>query len=260
MSQADQRAAALLSEQGIEAARVKDYAVAARLYHRAFALDPSQSGYLYSAAVAEMKAGDHAAARRDFERVVAAFPADDRFVGRARERLAQLDAAARPPQPSITAPPTTTPPITAPPATAPPATAPPTEPKPAAPAPALKATPDTGWTARGVAGWSLIGAATVGVGIGAALGWRALGDRQTLKDTYFDSKTERYVGITVDALNSRESAINNQITQAWVVGGIGVGAAAIGALLLIGRGEGGRATVLLLPNRSGAELSATLRF
>jgi len=88
----DAEVAASLSEQAAELSKSGDHRAAARLFHKAYSLDPDP-GYLYSAARSEVSAGQWQEAIRDLEAVERVTKPGDHWHRKAREQLAKARVA-----------------------------------------------------------------------------------------------------------------------------------------------------------------------
>ncbi len=234
-------------------------AIAADLFHKAFAADP-EPGYLYSAARAEHRGGNLESAIQHYKKVLtlprkgSAFFANpqaaikvDIYLKAAQQELERKGAG-----PSGPAPP---PPAASQPKAEGPAPRPPTPPTkritPAVRPPTAPTTPrisnsdekpaivratapgDDQW--KRPAGMVALIAGAAGVFGGGILAIVAAGDQSDLDafrvnpddlDSKFDSKQ-----ITVDEARTRQQAVNDRITLAWIAGGAGVVLAGAGAWL-----------------------------
>ncbi len=74
-------------------AREKNFKACAEFYHQAAALDPSQGGYLYSAARCEQKSQQYAAAAKNYRRFLKGADESSGLAAKARSHLAECQRA-----------------------------------------------------------------------------------------------------------------------------------------------------------------------
>ncbi len=208
-------AASIMAKGELDAGR---FAKAAELYHQAFAIDPAEPGYLFSAARAADKGGDLPAAERDYTAFLkSAPPKHEKYESaqnylldvrsriaqalylqvqemKAKEEAAKAQAAADPAKMSAAATPAAKP-VTSPVVT-----------KPAPP----------GDTWKKPTGYAALGLGVVGIGLGAAL----------IVSGNSDGKTAAATG-DVDAGRSA----NGKVMTGGVALGVGAAVAAVGGWL-----------------------------
>lgn len=236
-------AASIMAKGELDAGR---FAKAAELYHQAYTIDPSEPGYLFSAARAEDKANDLTAAERDYTAFLKAAPpkhekyeAAQNYLLEVRSRIAQVlhkqvqemkakeeaaktAAASEPPKPAAT--------VAVPVQPAPP-------PGVAKPAPQ----PTDSW--KRPVGYAAVGLGVLGIGLGAAL----------ISSGSSDGKAAVDAG---DVAAGRSA--NGTVMTGAVALGVGAAVAAVGGWLWWTAPDTTAVAVSPLPG--GAQFSIAARF
>lgn len=224
-------AASVMAKGELEAG---NFTKAAALYHEAYKMDPSEPGYLFSAARAEDKGNDLPPAERDYAAFLKLappkhekYPSAQTYLLEVRSRVAQAlqqqVQAMKAKEEAAKAAPTAAP--TAVPAPSKPAVLP----GPAS-APALVAeVHPANWPA-----WSALagGVALLGSGLGLYL---AQGEARQELDTALTSTDAqgRFTGIAYDDYAARRGTLNARYTTAAALAGVGAVATGVGAWLLV---------------------------
>jgi tetratricopeptide (TPR) repeat protein len=220
-----------------------EYAKAAPLFHTAFEMDP-QPVYLFNAALSELKAGQLPEAERDFNRVLGLKDVHPKIAERARESLAELEAARD--REAAGRPPLEKPEGAPPPEEKPRAG----EPQQAARSPPVAVSRTGSW--RPAVGWGLVGTGALLVGVGVWLQVAASREAADLDSLVGKKSGGLVAGIDYQSYSRRMDSVDRDRLLGW--SGIGVGLVAAGAGLWLALGEdAARAT--LSPSPGGAVLT-----
>jgi len=222
----DVQEARILSEQGLQFLMAKDFGPAAKLYHRAFGLDPDPD-YLYGAARAEHQGGLLDDAGRDYARVLE-LVSDKRspryvksaaYLAEVKAGLAKR-AADKPRAPADLAPKADPQPAPKP----DPVPTPSTPPSPNVKSALNPELPRSTWMKP-------IGIASLGLGV-AALVASGIVVKGAMADQADLDKKVSAAGTTTDSsVPGQQEDINARLVMGWIFGGVGLGLAAGGAVL-----------------------------
>lgn len=263
--------ASVLSDQAVKFFEQKDYLTAAKLFLRAYALDPAPD-YAYSAARAEEDGGALVEAERHYRTLLDTTDRGNRFYAKAADRLAKVQTllakaqAARAAEAAKTAEPPPPPPAAEP--AAPPVAVPPAQPA-AAPAPPVDlpvattpqaqampvvfVRPAEEVGAQTLAGRWIIGLSVAAEAAAIVLLATATADQGSLdaKRTLNGAFDPRRVQLA-DVQNEQRS-INARVIAGWSVAGVGGLGLAAGTWLLVTSPS--RVVVLPAPDVGGARIA-----
>ncbi|MBI5609009.1 MAG: hypothetical protein HY902_09015 [Deltaproteobacteria bacterium] len=217
--------AAAISQIAEEKNNSGDFAMCGELFQKAYRLDPSYLGYLFSAARCEQKAGQLDAAERDFRLFIARTPEGDKLAEKARKYLDEILEERKKPAPVEAKPvepkAAETKPVEVKPAEAKPAEGAGTTPEVTLPKTGEPTVPPRAWMAT-------IGGATLAV-VGAALIGLGMAQRADLQaDLTAQSDGGLITSTTPAAARDRESSYRTAMYSGAACVAIGAAATSLG--------------------------------